>query len=419
MTALGDSGVERLALLLALSLFFGFAFEEFYADELARRPGGVRTFPLLALAGGALYLIDRHYLTAFLAGLFIVGAWIYAYVRWETRHVETPVDGIFVVPVCNMLAYLLGAVAFTQPAWVTITVAIVAVVLLRGRRVLHELADRVPSQEISTAAEFLILVGVVLPLLAGRPRIPYTTVTPFGVWLAVVAVSSISYASYLLQRYVFPGAGTMLMSVLGGLYSSTATTIVLSRRSHEEGMTRELEAGLMAATAMMYLRVLIICAFFNLSLAGALMGPMLILTAVSVILAVLRARFGKHTPNVGEPSNPLQIPTALLFAVIFVATSALTTLAQSHLGHAGVLGLGALVGIADVDPFLLSLAQGGVQNVGLATASLAIVLATSTNNVLKAVCTVVFSRRRESWVPAGVLTLMAIVAPVIAYAFVR
>jgi uncharacterized membrane protein (DUF4010 family) len=418
VTALAGE-VERLALLLGLSLFFGFAFEEFYSDDLIHRPGGVRTFPLLALAGGGLYLVDTHYASAFIAGLFIVGAWIYAYVRWETRHVNKPVDGLFVVPACNLLAYLLGAVTITQPFWLSVSVAVAAVLLLRGRKTLHDWAQRVPTQEITTAAQFLILVGVVLPLLAGLPKIPYTTITPFGVWLAVVAVAAISYASYLLQRYAFPSAGTILTSVLGGLYSSTATTIVLARRARDEGMTRELEAGFAASTAMMYLRIVIVCAFFSLVLARTLMPTILILTILNAAAAFALARFGKKTQNTSEPSNPLQISAALAFAFLFVVTSALTSLAHSHLGKSGVLWLGAVLGVADVDPFILSLAQGGAAAVGFGTAALAIVIATSTNNLLKAALAVGFSHRRESWRPAVFLVGNAIVAPAIAYVLVR
>ena len=78
MTGLTAAGAERFALLLALSLFFGFAFEEFHADQ-TRRPGGVRTFPLLALAGGGLYLLEPRYGAAFIAGLLVVGGWTFVY----------------------------------------------------------------------------------------------------------------------------------------------------------------------------------------------------------------------------------------------------------------------------------------------------------------------------------------------------
>lgn len=410
-----EAAAERLALLLGLSLFFGFAFQGFYAEEMPRRPGGVRTFPLLSLAGGALFLLEPRYATAFTAGLLALGAWIYAYVRRETDSAEEIPEGLFLVPACNVLAYVLGPIALTQPLWVGVTVAVAAVLLLGGRRTLHRWARQVSSHEIITAAQFLILVGIVLPLLAGRPAIPYTSITPFGVWLAVVAVSSISYASYLLQRFVFPGRSTLLTSILGGLYSSTATTVVLSRRARDEGMTRELEAGIVAATAMMYLRILVICSVFNLVLGRMLILPLLVLAAVSGGVAYWRAKTGTHSKAAGEPANPLQIWTALTFAVLFVAISMLTTFVQQHLGHAGVLALAGIVGVTDIDPFVLNLAQGGAVGVGLPTAATAIVIATSSNNILKAVYTIAFSRQRESWIPAASLAAIAIVGIALAF----
>jgi uncharacterized membrane protein (DUF4010 family) len=414
-----DAGAERWALLLGLSLFFGFAFEGFYSEELPLRPGGVRTFPLLSLAGGSLFLLDTHYGGAFIAGLLVLGSWIYAYVRREMKVEPTFPEGMFIVPACNLLAYALGPLALTQPLWCGVTVTVAAVLLLGGRRTLHDWVKRVSGEEVITAAQFLILVGVVLPLLAGKPAIPYTSITPFGVWLAVVAVSSISYASYLLQRYVFPGRTTFLMSVLGGLYSSTATTVVLSRRARDEGMTRELQGGIIAATAMMYVRIVVICSLFNVSLGRALIVPLLSLALLSAIVAALRARLGARSPSVAAPTNPLQIWTALLFAGLFVAVSMLTNLAQTHLGHAGVYALAGVVGVTDIDPFVLSLAQSGATATGLATAATAIVIATSSNNVLKAVYTVAFSRRRESWIPAAILCLIAGFGIAVAFLMMR
>ncbi|MFY9665057.1 MAG: DUF4010 domain-containing protein [Candidatus Cybelea sp.] len=414
MPGLPGAGVERFALLLGLSLFFGFAFEGFYADELPRRPGGVRTFPLLALAGGGLYLLEPHYGAAFIAGLLVIGSWIYAFTRRQTKDPADTAEGPLIVPVSNLLAYLLGALTLTEPLWLCVGVAVAAVLLIGARRTLHAWSAQVPNQEIVTAGQFLVLVGVILPLLYGRPTIPYTQITPFEVWLAVVAVSTISYVSYLLQRFVFPKAGTLLTSILGGLYSSTATTVVLARRSVQEGMTPELEAGIVAATAMMYLRVLVVCAIFNLALARILALPLLALAAVGAIIAALRSRSAKGSMPHGTFSNPLQLSTAFVFALLFVAVSMLATLAQNHLGRAGIFELAGIVGVTDIDPFVLSLAQGGAAGVDSATAASAILIATSSNNVLKAVYAIVFSHRRGG-VPAIMLTSLAVLGVIAAF----
>ena len=63
-----EPSITSLSLLLALSFFLGLAFEDFFARADTKRPGGIRTFPLLALAGGMLYLLDPVRLVPFTVG---------------------------------------------------------------------------------------------------------------------------------------------------------------------------------------------------------------------------------------------------------------------------------------------------------------------------------------------------------------
>ena len=113
--------LTNLAFLLGLSLFFGLAFEEFYAHQRTQ-PGGVRTFPLLALAGAMLYLLDATHLIPVSVGVLVLGAWLYAYYRSAVA--ERDAEGVpnvgLTVPVCNLLAYLLGPITLTQPHWVAV-----------------------------------------------------------------------------------------------------------------------------------------------------------------------------------------------------------------------------------------------------------------------------------------------------------
>jgi uncharacterized membrane protein (DUF4010 family) len=394
----------QYALLLGLSLFFGFAFEEFYGASLPNRPGGVRTFPLLSFAGALLYLIEPHYALAFIAGLLVLGGWTYSYVRFALKQTGENTDGYFIIPSCIVIAYVLGAVALTQPMWLPVALVVAAVLLIGSRAKLHQLATQVPFGEVLTLAQFLLLVGVILPLLHGEPEIPFTHTTPFNIWLAVVAVSALSYVSYLLQRYVFPGSGLLLAAVLGGMYSSTATTVVLARRAHDEGVTAPICAGIVAATAMMYFRIVIVCAIFNASLARAIAPALLALGVLCLLGAVVLDRFGGTGVVSKEvPGNPLQLGTAVVFAGLMIFISVVSNWVQSSLGSTGVLALAAVVGVTDIDPFVLTLAQGGAATVGLVTAAAAVIIASSSNNVLKAVYTVSFSRRRESLMPAGAL----------------
>src|SRR5580704_9334188 len=179
-----------VALLIGLSFFLGLSFEQFFAHTDERRPGGIRTFPMLALAGGLLYLLDPAHLIPFTGGLLVLGAWLLVYYRANvSEHEKGDEPNVaFVVSLLNALAYLLGAVALALPPWVAITITVAAVLLLAGREKLHALARRIEIKEIVTAGEFLILTGIVLPLLPNHPVTTLTAITPRQVWLALIVV---------------------------------------------------------------------------------------------------------------------------------------------------------------------------------------------------------------------------------------
>ncbi len=288
----------NVALLLGLSFFLGLAYEDFFGRTNIRRPGGVRTFPLLALAGGVLYVFDTAHLIPFTGGLLVLGSWLIAYYQ---RHLGEPDEegepsvGL-VVPVLNVHAYLLGAITLALPHWFAVATTVTAVLLLTGRAQLHALARRIEIKEIVIAGQFLILTGIILPLLPNEPITTLTKITPRQVWLALVVVCTFSYVSYLAQRYWAAAARGLWMAALGGLYSSTATTVVLARQaSANPALKRQAEAGITLATAIMYLRIEAVIAIFNQSLARLLLLPLLGLAAGGICTlraAILVARPG-------------------------------------------------------------------------------------------------------------------------------
>jgi len=414
-----------VALLLGLSFFLGLAFEDFFAQSPRRRPGGIRTFPMLALAGGVLYLLDPSRFIPFTGGLLVLGAWLVIYYRAYVGAADEqgePNVGI-VVPILNIHAYLLGAVALALPPWIAVTMTVVAVLLLTGREQLHALARRVEIKEIVTAGQFLVLTGIVLPLLPNQPVTTLTPITPRQVWLALVVVCTFSYVSYLAQRYWAAAAGGLWMAALGGLYSSTATTVVLARQAKAEpALRRQAQAGITLATAIMYLRILAIVAIFNWGLARPLLVPMGALSAAGFIFCAVQYRWRAGAPkqstqamHLAASVNPLELGAAAIFASLFVAMSLITVLAKSQLGISGIYALAAIVGISDIDPFVLNLAQGGVTGVENAALAAAILIAASSNNILKAAYAAGFAGGKATAVSAVALVALAIAGFAAAY----
>ena len=405
---------ERLALLLALAVFLGLAFEEIYKRDQPEVPGGIRTFPLLALAGALLYLVEPSHAIAFCAGLLAVAAWVVIFLRIEPTRPET--GRTLVIPAANLLVYALGPIVLTQPPWVAIGATVAAVLLIGWREQMHGFVRLVPQDEILTAGKFLVLAGIILPLLPDTRIIAAAPLTAYRIWLAVVAISGLSYLTYLVQRYLpektgAAGSGALLPAMLGGAYSSTATTVVLARRQHEEAASRpELSAAIIAATTVMYLRLAIVIALFSLPLAASLMPALLFLFVIAGLLAWRewrRSDRGSAQDLAIPAANPLQLTTALLFAGLFVVVSLATVWVEHTFGQAGIYTLAAIVGASDIDPFVLNLAQGGVPGMSLSAAAAAILIAVSANNLAKAGYAIGFGGLRQTRRPALALAILA------------
>lgn len=408
-----------VALLLGLSFFLGLAFEDFFAHSDQRRPGGIRTFPMLALGGGVLYLFDPVHLIPFTGGLLVLGAWLFVYYRahgGEHDDAGEPNVGL-VVPILNVHAYVLGAVCLALPPWIAVTMTVASVLLLTARDQLHALARRLEMQEIVTAGQFLILTGIVLPLLPSHPVTTLTAITPRQVWLALIVVCTFSYASYLAQRYWAAAAGGLWMAALGGLYSSTATTVVLSRQAKADPtLKHQAQAGITLATGIMYLRILAVVAIFDMALARILALPLIGLSLAGIVISALQYWLGKpaqqptsqQTIHLAASGNPLELGAAAIFAGLFVLTSIVSALAKSEFGISGIYALAAIVGVTDIDPFVLNLAQGGIAGVQDAALAAAILIAASSNNILKALYAAVFAGGRATAPSAAALVALAI-----------
>lgn len=420
----------RMGLAIAMAIVVGLAFEGIYKREERTSPGGIRTFPMLTVLGLVLYLLEPKYLVPYVGGLIAVSLWLYAHIRGEPAPREPagdlPRPGLM-VPATNLLAYTLGPVALTQPAWVVVAVAVATVLLLESRSALHRLVQQVPSDEIFTLGKFLIIVGVILPLLPDHPVSAWTPITPFKAWLALVAVSSLSYASYLLQRYAPARFGALWPAVLGGAYSSTATTVALAREQGRLGRLAaarpELAIGIIVATAVMYLRIGAVIAFFSPRLALLLLPALAICFLLAAAIAgwrwLRRPREATAPASKLPAANPLQLGAAVSFAALFVILAIASAWVSREYGARGIYSLATITGLTDIDPFVLSLAQGGVAGMSLRAVAAAILVAASSNNVLKACYALAFGGARAARPAALALFLLAAVGAGLALLYSR
>ncbi|HKV71310.1 MAG TPA: MgtC/SapB family protein [Gemmatimonadales bacterium] len=396
----------RIAIVLALSLLVGFEREEQKHENGAYRFGGVRTFPLLGLTGYALALLGGEVLPA--AGLVVVGALMFLSYRHKlsassAAGVTTEVSGLTI--------YVVGALVCRGYIWVSCALVIVSLLLLELKSALESLTRRIPAAEISTLAKFLLLAVVILPIVPNQAFTQFE-LNPFTVTVAVVAVCGVSYASYVLEKLDQGRGGILLSAILGGAYSSTVTTIVLSKRCREDQRPELYVGSILAASGVMYARILILLAFFNLSLAGAVAVPFAVLAAAGVGAGWWWSTRGKTRPK-GERAavlarNPLQLEAAAVFAILLTVVLVLTQLVTTHLGKSGTYAFAAVMGVSDVDPFILGLTQTAGKLTPLQVAAASVVIAAASNNLAKGFYGLIFAKGRGGRLALAALAGLAI-----------
>lgn len=316
---------------------------------------GIRTFPLFALCGffGGL-AAQKGAPLALPAILLAVGGFgLASYLRGPESEagVTTEMSGL--------LAAVLGAVVAWGDVDAAASAAVVVTLLLTLKAPLHRIAGTVSEDEILAILKFGLVAVVVLPLLPDRPMGPYGALVPRTVGLMVVILSGVSLVGYLLVKALGHRAGWAVAGGLGGLVSSTATTLSFSARAREgRGQVPALAVGVILASTVLYVRGAVVVALLDRPLAVHLAPRLAALFGVGLLFAAVQYRRQKsesgETMSLG---NPVELGRAVTLGLIFAIVIVVARAAQEHLGTAGLWAVGAVGGLVDVDSVAVAAAR--------------------------------------------------------------
>ena len=406
----------RFLLTVALSFLTGLELRE-YKRTLATPYfiGTVRTYTLIGILGYILFILDPTY-RFYLAGLGVLSL-LFGLFYYHKLQVDQ--KGIISL-LSALLVYTYAPIIMTQPLWFTALIFVSIVFVVNAKAQVQSLIQYVDNAELVTFSKLVLLSVVIWPLLPTTPISEWIPMSLSKVWMAVVVVSGISYIGYLLQRYFFQEKGFLVNGVLGGIYSSTATTIVLSRNS-KVAQTDEyvFTSAIILATGMMHVRLLVIIGFLNSELLQALFIPLASLGALALIGGFLLSRF---KPEVFRSAaeykpihvNPLELGVALVFALMFVVMSMITHYFITDYGVSGLHILSLVIGFTDIDPFILSLINGDYP-IDQKTIVSAILFAIGSNNLFKGFSALIFASRKVGWLSLSALGALSLVTFLIAY----
>jgi len=372
--------------------------------------GTTRTFTFIGIAGFVFYILDPKHFSIFISGFLAITC---LYAIFFNKILEHKKNGIILFLVA-LIVYSFGALIGIAPFWLASLIFVVTIFLLNAKKRLFNFNLKINIYELETFSKIILLSVVVLPLLPKDTNIPYLGISLYKIWLTVVVISTISYSSYIAQKYIFPSKGLLLTGILGGLYSSTATTVVLSKKSQALENSDMFTASIVSATLMMYLRLSIIAAIFNMEVFKIVVYPFIAFALICLLIVGVFYKKGvNHTNNSNaqlEDSNPLELGTAFIFAFLFVVTMFITNLVVDNFGTTGLNILSIIIGFTDIDPFILSLLAGNY-NIDSSAIAGAIIIAAGSNNILKSLYTVWFGKKKAvsslvSLMILGVLTIV-------------
>ena len=406
---MSEWGQHALALLTALACGLLIGIERGFDLRGLRagtRVAGVRTFTLVGLVSGLAGLagqLDQP----FAAGALVAGCAAVLTVGYAHRPgLKSKPDAT--TPIAALTTVGLGFIAgFGEPGFAIAGAAVVTLILALKAE-LHGFVDKLDDDDVKALARYAVVAGAVLPFLPSGHYGPLGAWNPQKLWLVVVLVTGFSFLGYVANRIFGERHGTIATALIGGAYSSTAVTQSLSQRLGSEQKGGAEPAGIALATAVMYLRVLLLIGI----LATRVFVPFAIIILPATIVAwgagLWLYRTAPKCDAPAPPGNPIALLPAFGF-VLFVAFAAVAAKwAAGRFGEHGIAVLLLVVGSTDVDTAIITL--GGLQPAAISPLLAAIAIAGTViaNMAVKIGITLVYARGK------GLSAVLAMSASVVA-----
>ncbi|MCA9283150.1 MAG: MgtC/SapB family protein [Phycisphaeraceae bacterium] len=392
---------EALGIALASGMLVGIQRER-GGEALA----GIRTFPLIALVGAMSAMLHTE-LGAWpivVAGLGVIASMVMGNIFNHTE--ESPKPGI-TTEVAILVTFLVGVMLGTGMREIPVAIAAVTALLLHAKKTLHRMVDRMGDHDVMAILQFAVITFVVLPILPDRTMGPLGVLNPREIWLMVVLVVGLSLAGYVAYRLLGERHGNAVAGLLGGLISSTATTVAFAKRERD-GVVGAWAAAvaITLASSIAFIRVIVEIGVVAPEVAKDFAVPFAMMFGMLFVLGAVMLFKVRGKPvgdNVLQQKNPSELKAAILFGAMYAVVLLAVAAANKWAGNEGVYAVAAFSGLTDMDAITLSTARNiRSGDVTREVGGRAILLASMANLVFKGGFVVMLGRRDLAMIVATV-----------------
>jgi uncharacterized membrane protein (DUF4010 family) len=387
--------LQHLGLALLMGSLIGLERERNHQESLPHEFGGIRTMALVSVLGFLVYSVfsQDSLLFALFTGaylLLLVASYVMSSYQNKNSGATTEIAGFF--------AYFIGILVGMDQEFFATIITLLVVLILYFKAPLHRFAHQVGKEEFYDTIKFIVVVFVVLPLAPNATFGPLNVLNPYEIWLVVVLISSISFASYVAIKLVGPKKGIGLSGFLGGFISSTAVSMSFSELSkRNEKVVNPFIFAILIASSAMFIRVLLTLSVLNPDLVPYVNKPLLGMAFTGFILCAYYwfKKGGQPMKSVSVESlrlhSPFQLTSALKFGLFFAAMVFISKFAVTYFGSNGIYLTAFLSGIVDVDAISISMSNlSAMGSISPNTAAIGVTIAAMTNTLSKALIVLFF-----------------------------
>lgn len=381
---------QRLGVALAVGALVGAErhWRERGEDD-GQRTAGLRTYTLVGMLGGIAGALEFALRGTgggpggiVVVGVFVAFATVFSFFQYREHRSENSYS--VTSAVVGMVTFALGSLAVLGDMRLAGAAGVVLVAILAAREALHRFVEALTSAELRSAIVLLAMTFVVLPLVPTDNVGPFGGVSPARIWTLAILVAAISFAGYVAVKLLGERNGELVAGAVGGLLSSTATTVTNARRSIEAGETDRLVAGALGAGVVSYGRTALLVLVLAPALLPTVAPPLAAAGLVMAAAAFWLARRDDEGHVATESANPFDLKQVLQMAILLTAIAFATRAAAAWFGDAGAIAVSAITGLADVDAPVITVAGLFGNGLSAEVASIAMIVAVTSNTVAKA-----------------------------------
>jgi uncharacterized membrane protein (DUF4010 family) len=389
--------IKQIGISIIIGMMIGLQRETHNQKKGEESFAGTRTFALIALLGylsGWIQSLIPFFIHVSVAifGLLVITSYIIKISKGKHQGATTEI--------VSLLTYIFGVMLYFSLTNYAVLLAVVTLFLLEIKSNIAKFETYITTKDLSTATLFLMMTFVVLPLLPDKMIDPFGVFNPYKTWLMVVLIAGISFLGYVAIKILGNKRGVYLTGIFGGLVSSTAVSITLSKlHAVKKLFLKNFAGGIAIASTIMYLRVLLETSFFNLSLTKALALSYIGASIVGFAFALYLYKNEKphKIEQIEVNKNPLELAEALKLGILFGLIFASIGIFQAKLGDSGVYIISFLSGFTDVDAITLSLSQLALNKISQEVAMNGIIIASIVNSLVKLGIIFVLGGKKLGW----------------------